>query len=255
MGSRLLKTERIVSFIGFIFLLAAFICTLFLNGDKNSIINIFIDSKILWIVVHSICAILCLFTFFKPNFRLFSIILFIESNTTILTNFEHLGIFFFYGMIALELISGYLKNKGKYLIIIQFIIHLICIILIYPHGLPRVIIALCTSFFYLTFFTWLYQLVKIKFSCLIPASITLNSVLKNKQVGSTISLSKYGLTERQINLTLDYINLKLSYKDLSEKYNMSVSTVKKDFSEIFKIFGVTKIEDLLILLLQYQITK
>ena len=54
---------------------------------------------------------------------------------------------------------------------------------------------------------------------------------------------------------LDNLHENCSYKDLSEKYFVSLSTVKKDFSELFKIFGVTKLEELHLLLLQYKVTK
>ena len=46
---------------------------------------------------------------------------------------------------------------------------------------------------------------------------------------------------------------KLSYKELSEKYFVSISTVKKIFADIFKIFNVSNIEELRLLLLQYQV--
>ena len=45
----------------------------------------------------------------------------------------------------------------------------------------------------------------------------------------------------------------MSYKEISEKYYVSISTVKKIFAEVFKIFNVSNIEELRILLLQYQV--
>lgn len=53
----------------------------------------------------------------------------------------------------------------------------------------------------------------------------------------------------------DYINNGLNYKDLSDKYYVSLSTVKKEFTDIYKIFNVTKLEELHILLLQYVVDK
>ena len=43
------------------------------------------------------------------------------------------------------------------------------------------------------------------------------------------------------------------YKELSEKYYVSISTVKKIFADIFKVFEVNNIEELRLLLLQYQV--
>ena len=61
--------------------------------------------------------------------------------------------------------------------------------------------------------------------------------------GDVVSLSKYGLTGRQVSLVLDYIYKQTSYKELGEKYGLGLSTIKREFSIIFKIFGVSKIED------------
>jgi len=56
-------------------------------------------------------------------------------------------------------------------------------------------------------------------------------------------------------MILDNIQNNLSYKQLSEKYFVSVSTVKKDFSEVFQVFEVTKLEELHLLLLRYQVSR
>ena len=80
-------------------------------------------------------------------------------------------------------------------------------------------------------------------------------MLANVMQGDVVSLSTYGLTGRQISLVLDYIYNQTSYKELGEKYGLGLSTIKREFSIVFKIFGVSKIEDLKMLLLQYQLTE
>ena len=96
---------------------------------------------------------------------------------------------------------------------------------------------------------------KAKLSCFIPNNVANNDVLNGKQPGSRIKLSDYSLTERQITFVLENVHNNLSYKDISDKYNVSVSLVKKVFSEVYKVFNVSKLEELRILLLQYQIEK
>ena len=73
--------------------------------------------------------------------------------------------------------------------------------------------------------------------------------------GTEIQLSSLGMTERQVNFIYDYIMENLNYKELSEKYHVSLSTVKREFTEVYKIIGVTKLEELHILLIQYKISK
>ena len=78
-------------------------------------------------------------------------------------------------------------------------------------------------------------------------------VLSNVRKGDVISLTEYGLTGRQISLVIDYIYKQSSYKELSQQYGIGISTVKREFTIVFKIFGVSKIDELKMLLLQYQI--
>ena len=48
---------------------------------------------------------------------------------------------------------------------------------------------------------------------------------------------------------------KTTVQELSSKYNVSVSTVKRTFTDICKVFKVNNLEELRFLLLQYQIIK
>jgi len=82
-----------------------------------------------------------------------------------------------------------------------------------------------------------------------------NSTIGSKIPGTELKLSDYDLTERQVNFIYDYINNNLTYNDLTEKYYVSLSTVKKEFADVFKIFGVTKNDELKLLLLQYVVEK
>lgn len=97
-----------------------------------------------------------------------------------------------------------------------------------------------------------YKIIRARFSVFASANEYINPVLKNLKPGQALYLKDYGLTERQQALVLDCLYNRLTYKQLSEKYNISVSLVKYEFSNIFKIFEVGKLEDLTILLLQYE---
>lgn len=247
-----INAERVVSIIGTIYMGLALMSAILLNGDSNSIIP---HSKIVIIVTHSVCALLSFISIFKTGIRLKIVVLLTESCLLILTNYEILGIFFFYFAIILLVCNNFFTSKSFFQASILFDFHLLNILLMYTHGWPQTIVALATSVFAAFFFYWIYKILKSKLSYLLPSSVTNNEVLQSVKPGSEISLKDYNLTDRQIDFVLDYLHNNLSYNDLSEKYYVSLSTVKKDFAEVFKIFNVTKLEELHILFLQYHIVK
>ena len=181
------------------------------------------------------------------------VIFLLESELTILTHYEQLGIFFFYAALILILCKDLVKNKPRNKVFIMFLVHLLTLVLSYPHGINRMIINISYSVFCFAFYFWIYYNLKAKLSCLFPQNVRENNTIIGKPAGSTISLSEYGLNERQSNFVIENIHNKLSYKEISEKYFVSISTVKKIFAEVFKIFNVSNIEELRILLLQYQV--
>ena len=135
----------------------------------------------------------------------------------------------------------------------MYIGHLITLCLSYTHGVKGMLVAIGYSCFCFAFYLWIYSILKAKLSCVIPHNVRENNTIIGKPAGSTISLSDYNLNERQRTFVLENIHNKLSYKEISEKYFVSISTVKKIFAEVFKIFNVSNIEELRILLLQYQV--
>ena len=253
MNRNRISSERVVAVVGLLFLLIAAITSVFFNGDPNSIIEKIADTSIVIPVVHFICVFLTIIHIIRPNSYLMISILLIESVLTILTNYEELGIFFFYAAIIYILCSDLLLNKSKKPIVVMFVLHMITITLSYTHGIKGMFIAMGYSAFCFAFYLWIYSMLKAKLSCLIPHNVRENNTIIGKPAGSTISLSDYNLNERQITFLMEHIHNKLSYKEISEKYFVSLSTVKKIFADIFKIFNVSNIEELRILLLQYQV--
>ena len=245
--------ERIVGIIGFLFLLLAFISSFFVPEDSNSILEYFTNTQTVVHIVHGICAAICFVLIFKPSITFYLIILFSESILTILTNYESMGIFFFYSFLILAFLKGYFKKNMTIKFVISFFIHISSIILSFPHGWINVYISLGTSVFFFVFHLWIIKILKEQYSCFLPEKVSNSLVLSNVRKGDEISLTEYGLTGRQISLVIDYIYNQSSYKDLSQKYSVGISTVKREFSIVFRIFGVSKIDELKMLLLQYQI--
>ena len=255
MSRNRISSERVVAVVGLIFLLIAAITSVLFDGDPKSIIEYVADTSIVIPVVHFICVFLAIIYIINLKPSLLIAILLIESELTILTNYEELGIFFFYATVIYLLCSNLMIDKPKHYIIVMFIVHLITLVLTCTHGMKYMVIAIGYSSFCFAFYMWIYTILKAKLSCLFPQNVRDNNSVIGKPAGSAISLKDYNLNERQRLFVMEHIYNKLSYKEISEKHFVSISTVKKIFAEVFRIFEVSNIEELRILLLQYQVTE
>lgn len=253
MNRNRISSERVVAVVGLVFLLVAAFMSLLMNGDKKSIIEYIAPTRIVIPTVHFICVFLAIVFLITQNFYVILSLFVIESELTILTNYEELGIFFFYAAVILILCKELITKKPRNKISLMFVIHLITLVLTYTHGVKYTLIDISYSMFCFAFYLWIYSILKKKLSCLFPQNVRENNAVIGKKAGSEIKLSDYNLNERQRTFVLENLHNKLSYKEISEKYFVSISTVKKIFAEVFKIFGVSNIEELRILLLQYQV--
>lgn len=253
MDKNSINKERVVSLVGFIFLVVAAITGFLWDGDKDSILHRFIDTAILIPWTHVICAAFAFILIFKPSDRVFIVVINVESFLLLLTDYCQLGIFFFWASIILIFVKDIYKSKNKAVIITLALSHCIGLIGSYTHGWKTTFIAIGNSAFCLVFYHWVYTILKAKLSCYIPLNISYNQTINHKKTGEVIKLSDYDLTERQSTFVLENLHHNLSYKEISDKYFVSISTVKKTFAEVYKIFNVTKLEELRILLLQYQV--
>lgn len=177
------------------------------------------------------------------------------KHNAILSSFEALGIIFFYGTVFLIQLKNYKAKNIRQIIWFLFIVHLMMLALTYQRGILKMFIHFLTSVFILSLFMWFIQILKNEFSCFKPIEVTSNPLLSEVAPDSKIHLADYGLSDRQINMLMDYMKTNASYRLLSEKYYISTSTVKKDFAEILKIFHVSRVEHLHILLIQYEIER
>lgn len=253
MDKNSINKERVVAFFGFIFLIIASVTGFLFDGDPDSILQKFVDSSILIPWIHVFCAALSFFLIFKPNDTLLIIILNIESTLLLLTDYAQLGIFFFWATVILIITKDLYKNKNKLIISLLSVLHVLSLLGSYTHGWKFTFISIANSIFCFVFYNWIYSILKAKLSCFLPSNVSNNQTIHNKKPGEIIKLSDYNLTERQINFILENVHNNLSYKEISDKYFVSISTVKKTFAEVYKIFNVNKLEELRILLLQYQV--
>ncbi|MCR5187471.1 MAG: LuxR family transcriptional regulator [Treponema sp.] len=253
MDKNSINKERVVSLVGFIFLVVAAITGFLWNGDHNSILHRFIDTAVLIPWTHVICAAFAFILIFKPNDKVFIIVVNVESFLLLLTDYCQLGIFFFWASIILIFVKDIFKSHNKYVLTTLGLLHCVALLGSYTHGWKSTFIAIGNSAFCFVFYMWIYSILKAKLSCFLPSNVSNNQTISNKKPGESIKLSDYELTERQSTFVLENLHNNLSYKEISDKYFVSISTVKKTFAEVYKIFNVTKLEELRILLLQYQV--
>ena len=253
MSRNRISSERVVAVIGLVFLIVAAIVGLMLDGAPTSVIEKVAPTSVVIPAVHFICVGLAIVFLITQNTYVIIAIFGLESELTILTNYEELGIFFFYAALILILCKDLIKDKPRKKIFWMFLVHLITLVLTYTNGIVYMLVDISYSLFCFAFYMWIYYTLKAKLSCLFPKNVRDNNTLKGKPAGSVIKLSEFNLNERQKTFLLEHMRNKLSYKDLSEKYFVSISTVKKIFADIFKIFNVSNIEELRLLLLQYQV--
>lgn len=255
MKNREIATERVVSILTFAYVFVV-LCMNFHLLSKGYISTSLIPySDFVIVFAHSLVSIGTFVNIFKPNRKLQFAYFQLESVIAILSSYEILGIFLFYVSLGFLYLFYYDKENLKKVTIIVSIIHLSSLMMTFTRGYENFIIFIFATAFMCSIFIWFFEVIKIKYSCFAPESLSISSNITNLKIGNDLILSEFGLSERQINLVYDYITEKLTFKELSEKYLFSVSTVKLEFMQIYKILGVSKLEDLRMLLLQYVIKK
>lgn len=245
-----ISPERVCVFVSAIFLFISFVASLQLNLQVET----FIPSQTFVSLIHAVCFLLSLIVIIKPTLYLEVVIMLCESVLTIMIGYMHLGIFLFYGILILMFVNGKFRRHALVEIIPLVVIHIAAIFSCFIHSWIYVIMGIASSFFFAAFLYWIYDILKVKLSCFLPSAAKHNTVIKQAP-GEDLHLSDYNLSDRQMNFVLDNLHENRTYKELSEKYFVSLSTVKKDFSELFRVFDVGNLEELHLLLLQYKVSK
>lgn len=239
--------EKLMLVTAFIVLVTATIMSIINDNDIPTIIPYHTTTIP---IINGSSALLCLALFFiKENFYLQCVILFVQGICTTLTGYEVLGTFLYSAMFIILFCNKYFTTNTKKKLIPLIICWIITLLSLIPFGIQRFIFELIISAFFAGFYAYIYKKLEDYISVLTPVKYIEFEFLPEK--GSLLDLADYGLSERQIKLVKDYMDNRLSYKELSDKYYISVSTVKKDMATVFVKFGVKNINDLYILLSQY----
>lgn len=214
-------------------------------------------------IINLTCTLLCTFLIVRPsNFYVQASIMLIQAITTTLTGFETLGTFLYESAIVLCFCNGFFKSNLKKKIY-AFILIWILVLTGYGYseiinnpvrGKYMIVLECGISFFFFSFYYYVYKKLESLLSVLVPAKKLLISKINLPVPGSTLSLKDYKLSERQIQFTLEYLKTKDNYESIAKKFFLSKSTVKREMTQVFPKFGVTNLNDLHMLLLQYIVT-
>ncbi|MBQ4123972.1 sporulation transcriptional regulator SpoIIID, partial [bacterium] len=175
----------------------------------------------------------------------------VQGICTAITGYELLGAFLYSAMFVILFVNKFFTTNTKKKLLILIGIWVLTIFCLLPISYTRFFTELIISVFFTTFYAYIYKKTEDILSVFIPTkkSFDSNNTLPNQ--GEEIFLKDYNLTERQIILLKDFIENKSTYIKLSKKYNISISTVKKDMAVIFTKFNVANNNELFILLSQF----
>ncbi|AEE17425.1 helix-turn-helix transcriptional regulator [Treponema brennaborense] len=206
--------------------------------------------------VNGFCTVLSLILIFKPNKRiLLYVILVIQSVYNVCTGFDLLGLFLFAFLNLVLFCKGYFKTRAKLkttLIGTGWILTLTTLI---PFGIERFIFAVSTSIFMFAAYVYIYYLLSDKLSYLLPDVnvCKMKAACTLPEPGKILNLRALGLTERQRRCVEACLQDSISYKTLADTHYVSESTIKKDMTDICRLFGVKNREMLRFLLVQYKV--
>lgn len=246
------NSNRIMLLCAFIVLVTASILSIFLQPTENTALPF---PHITVPLANISCAILCLVLIFlkKEHYKLEVFLCFIQSFFTTITGYETIGAFLYSALIIILFINKFFVTHFYPKVFILLIIWILITLSLISISLERFILELSVSVFFCSFYLFIFDKLKSQLSVFLPATQDSISRVEMPPPGSKISLQDYDLSERQVLLLKEYLISQKSYGQLSNKFNINLSTIKRDMSIAFEKFGVKDIKSLHILLLQYEI--
>lgn len=235
--------------------LVLFIATAMNLMTHYKFISIIPYTKYVEAVINFSCAILCLVLTVKPDLtKLQYFLFFIQSTITTLIGFAGIGTMLLCFLGLLLFVNGFFKTKVKLKLTIIGIWWALVILGVYlAFGIRPALFVFTLTIFYIAMLATIYDKLSQKLSYLLPQKEVSTKAQELPPYGSSLSLSNYGLTERQKKFLLLVMNENLTYEKIANDCIVSLSIVKMEMAQVCKIFGVKNKEALKILLLQYKI--
>lgn len=235
--------------------LVLFIATMMNLLTRYKFISVIPYTKYVEAVLNFSCAILCLVLTIKPELnRLQYSVFFIQSTITTLIGFAGIGTMLLTFLGLSLFVNGFFTSRLKIKLTCFGIWWGLVIIGVYlGFGFRPAIFVVALTLFYIAMFATVYEKLNKKLSYLLPEKEVSSKSNELPPYGSVISLSKFGLTDRQKKFLLLVMNDNLTYDKIANDNYVSLSIVKMEMAQVCKLFGVKNKEDLKILLLQYKI--
>ena len=233
--------HRLFEIVSFIILSLAFVLSLILEADSLTWIPF---AKVSVPVANGLCALACIPLMFKPGiYRLECGILLVQSFFTCWTGYETLGVFLYSAMIITLFSNGFFQKYMHRRLVLLIVGWIVCLFGVIPYGLARCLLVYATFLFMLAFNYAFYLKFKETFSPLVQIQ-SVDALIKLPEAGETINIAECGFTERQLQILEAFLNENATYKELSDRFYISVSTVKKEMAYILHQFGISTSEEL-----------
>lgn len=246
---------KILSIGAILILSAATFCSVYFGFSSNNP-SILPNFEIIVPLVNFVSLLLAITAFFFPTIYILQyFILIIQSIITIFTGYEFVGCFLFNLFIILFYIhSNISKKKFVLTITLLYFVFLISLIASIPYGIIRFIMALSFSLFISFSFWSLILLIQSKYTnvkAIINQALYISPKIQLPPRGEILYFSNFDLTERQKDILFEVLAKNRSYGEVSNKFNLSLSLVKKEISSSFCYFGCKNINSLRLIFSQF----
>ena len=232
--------DKLFSFISFIFLTVITIFALFVFDEESFKTQII---RYIFIIFNGISALLSFITIFKSQKYIYGAIYFIEGIIVLFCGHPLLALFFYFVGLILFFTTNCPFIRTILFNTISVILWLSCLIINTFSNLKEMLFSIVSSLFVFSLYFYSYQKLERFF---IPKLTELREMKKLPLpiVNSHVHINSFDLKEKQKYLLYDYTKNGMLYKDLADKYNMSVSAVKTEMSNIFDYFNCESSDEL-----------
>lgn len=247
---------QILAIGAFVLSLTSSLCHIFSNNFTYQSISSNFKTILISLNIFATLISIIIFLFPKRYFLLY-IGLISQSIFCIILGYIGLGVFLFTLFIILfYILSPFTEKTQKICISIFFIAFSFVLFGCIPYGLERFLMALATLFFIATAFICVVQLFKTKLKSFIPLinqNLYISPDITLPKPGEILNINNYDLSEREKSLLFDVMKNNNTYGELSIKYSISKSLIKKEMSKILEYFGCRNMESLKIVFSQFDI--
>lgn len=252
------NSVRVIAFGAIIILLFGTLCSIFFE-DLSIANSVFPYPNITIPFINAVCLFFSIILFIFPKLYFFCYVILIpQIIATTMTGHEALGVFLYVLLLLIIFFEQNLSSKTKrILFVISLFIFFVNLLSVIPYGMVRFCMAIAETIFFITTFFAFYIFLKTKLNSLMPeinSKLYFSKEINLPKVGETVYLNKIGLTERQSELLILFVNNDLSYTQLANKTNISSSIIKKEMSNCLTTFGCRNISTLRIILSNFKLT-